>query len=132
MERAANNIMKFTKLQLAAIFKLGFLMVAADGEFNQSEEKLLTTWMAKLSVDSGINDTEAIGEFAKNMQYAEVVPVILPMTTEQKNVVAAAIGSIMLIDGTIDSGEKRLFDTTCKMCGLPILTNAQCRELFSM
>lgn len=123
--------MKFTKLQLAAISRLALLMEKADGEFKDCESKVFVNWMTKLSLDSGLTNYDEVAAFAKSMEVADVVPVILPMTTEQKTRVAAFIGTIMLADGVIDSNEKRVFDTVCKLCGLPTLTYSQCREIFA-
>lgn len=111
--------MMFSNLQLAAIYNLASLMAASDGLLKQPEEKLLGELMTKMASYGAVDNAESIVAAAKNMQASDAVITIIQMDAEQKKVTAEFIKSVVLVDGTIDRNEKCLYDTVCKICGIP-------------
>lgn len=121
--------MKFTKLQLAAIYKLGYMMTIADGFVDKAEEDHLIYTFTKLSVANGY-DFAPIGEFAKGMEASDVVPALIGLDKSQALYVVAFMGVLMTIDKHIDDSEMKMYKLTCQICGLPVLSISECLDIW--
>lgn len=122
--------MKFTKLQLAAVYKLGQLMALADGRIDEAEKQHLIYTFSKLAIANGYKDFSVISQCASAMEDADVVPAIIGLENEQKAYVVAFMGVLVAIDGDIAEKEMQLYQLVCKMCGLTPVSLATCLDVW--
>lgn len=122
--------MNFTKFQLAAVYKLGQMMMLVDGKIEEAEKQHLIFTFSKLSAANGYNDFDVISQCASTMEDEDVVPAIVGLEENQKAYVVAFMGVLAAIDGDIADNEMKLYNLTCKMCGLQPVPLATCIDVW--
>ena len=118
--------MKFSKNEMAAIFKLGKMMVTADGKIEDVEVLAIATELARFGVpENHVDEIEKLGD---KMAPAELLAEVAAMDAEQKRYVAAYLGGILVCDGDIDDAEVKLWTLVSEMCDLPRMNIVQAVE----
>lgn len=128
MERAIYNNMKFTKLQIAAIYKYAQTLMLADGKITKEEENDVIVTFVELCKANGVIAKE-MTEASKSMEGSDATAIIKGMNSEQKRYVSATYLVLIAIDKNIDDTEKKLFSLIQILCDLPSLTIHEALEI---
>lgn len=111
--------LKFTKQQLLAIAKLGFLISASDGNISQDEKQCIAAEL--LQISSGSFTDKQIHEcMSFPNEQAETIVKSLP--NKQKLYVTAFLITIMSVDYHLDIGEKLMLHILSEKCDLPSMS----------
>ena len=97
--------MNFTERELVAMTFLGIMMAVANGEMVFSEKNEISRELMK----HGISTEAHIDSFmakCRNMDYHEVLGIMLNMTSEKKTYVKNYLERIMRADGSVDNDER--------------------------
>lgn len=121
--------MKFTKMQLAAIWHYGKLMILADGNVDEWEKKHMSITFGKLAVVNNVTIDE-ITSIEENMEAEDASSIVALFTKEQKLYFLAFMGVLMAIDENIDPKEERLFSALASLYGYPNVTIKECFEVW--
>ncbi|MGN0006808.1 MAG: hypothetical protein ACI35T_01785 [Alistipes sp.] len=107
--------MNFTSKERQAIACAVTMMITADGKLQNSERLFGAVLLAKIHI------SEEELQNAANLQGDEVAKIISDMSFEQKEMVAAILGCVMISDGNIDESEHALWCIMTKICNLPTM-----------
>lgn len=121
--------MKFTKMQLAAIWNSGKLMILADGNVDEWEKKHMSITFGKLAVVNNVTIDE-ITSIEENMEAEDASSIVAQFTKEQKLYFLAFMGVLMAIDENIDPKEERLFRALANLYGYPNVTIKECFDVW--
>ena len=118
--------MQFNNLELAAVLKVGYSMVQADGRVDQEELKVLATGIAEFGVDS--DHFQMLMGLADSMTPSNMLAILSAMTESQKKFVCGYLATIMICDGDIDDKEMALWTLTSALAGFPTMTIQEANE----
>lgn len=118
--------LKFTKQQLLAIAKLGFLISASDGNISQDERQCIAAEL--LQISSGSFTNEHIHEcMSFPNELAEAIIRSLPDI--QKMYVTAFLITIMSVDYNLDIGERLMLRILSEKCNLPSMSVSEANNI---
>lgn len=103
----------FTEEQKAAIVRISFFMIYADGKIADSEMDF------SLSMWSLAGITESDRDRAKTMTGRDACNIVAAMNAEQKEFVCALLGCLIVSDGEIADSEVRTWIILSELCDLP-------------
>lgn len=112
--------MHFERNEFAAIVKLAMAMTAADGVFVENEKKAISLELIRFGVSK--SELPSLLADARSMASIDSVNTVAKFSDEQKKYVAAFLGELMVVDGTIAPAEMKLWRLTIQICGLPEIT----------
>ena len=112
--------MQFTKLELAAMLKVGNAMMMADGRVDNQELKVIAMGMAEF----GINESafEELTSLADSMTPVGMIATLNALNDSQKRFVCGFLATIMISDGDIDDSEMKLWCMVSQLAGFPTMS----------
>ena len=112
--------MEFNKVEMTAILSMANAMIMADGKVEDEETRVISREMVKFGVP--LEDFKEIYLKGIEMEPIYATEIVSKMSSEQKNYVAAFLGTIMAVDGDIDDKEMALWRLISQVCGLPAMS----------
>ncbi|MBE6192583.1 MAG: hypothetical protein J6K33_04320 [Alistipes sp.] len=113
----------FTSEQKAAIIRISFFILSADGKIEDSEMDFsFSMWQL-----IGVNEQDA--DLARTMTGIEACNVVTAMAEEDKSFVCALLGCMILSDGEAAEQEVRVWRTITEICNLPAMSIEQATEI---
>ena len=112
--------MQFNGIQLAAITKAAYAMIAADGRIDDSEMRLLVQELRSFGVSQ--EDAKNFATVGMAMEPTTMLVTLSAMTDEQKKYVCGFLGSLMVVDGNIDDAEMKIWQLTSSLMKCPTMS----------
>jgi len=105
---------------MTAILSMANAMIMADGKVADEETNMMSHEMAKFNIP--LEDFKEIYKKSLDMEPSYAAEIVFKMTYEQKQYVAAFLGTLMAVDGNIDEQELSLWRLISQICGLPTMS----------
>lgn len=105
--------MYLSSSEKAAVLRLLTLIIGADNRVDQKELEMTRLFCAKL----GITPFEA--EQSKCMDNQKALIIASAMTNEEKRIVCALLGVLMIVDGEISEQERIAWSLISEICEFP-------------
>lgn len=122
--------MKFSKLQLAAILKLGMEVADLEDKEKTNEEfEVILQELSYLGVDVE-NDIESLLEETKQFSMNDALSLISNMSDEQQREICGYVGAIICADGALGPNEKSLWDKFPEWLGFGKMTLEEALEIY--
>ncbi len=112
--------MQFNGIQLAAITKAAYAMIAADGRIDDSETRLLVQELRSFGVSQ--EDAKNFATVGMAMEPTTMLVTLSAMSDEQKKYVCGFLGSLMVVDGNIDDAEMKIWQLTSSLMKCPTMS----------
>lgn len=112
--------MQFNGIQLAAITKAAYAMIAADGRVDDSETRLLVQELRSFGVSQ--EDAKNFTTVGMAMEPTTMLVTLSAMSDEQKKYVCGFLGSLMVVDGNIDDAEMKVWQLTSSLMKCPTMS----------
>lgn len=106
----------FTSLQKAAIVRLSFVIISADGKILDSESQFSCSVWHKIGVDA----TDGLA--AKNMTALEAYNIVSQMEDSARELICAILGCLVISDGDADPNEIAQWRKISEVCNMPKMT----------
>ncbi len=117
--------MYFTSEERHAIVKMANAMINADGKADPKEVLYSIAALKKFGVSfEDIKDSD-------NLNPVKAVNIISKMSYEQKKVVTAFLGTIMVVDEDINESEHRYWAFVSECCNLPTMNIGEAVEIMN-
>ena len=120
----------FNREELAAVLKMVNAMIAVDGKIEDVETSLLGREMVRLKV----NESEFNIAYNRSgeMKYGEALRTISMFDWPRKKYLSAFLGTIIAIDGELNTDEIKLWNYTAELCELPCLSLEEATEIMNI
>lgn len=113
----------FTSEQKAAIVRISFFIISADGKIEDSEMDFsFAMWQL-----SGITEQDIA--LARQMTGLEACNIVTQMNEEDKAFVCALLGCTIVADGQAAEQEIRVWNTLTEICDLPTMNLEQAAQI---
>ena len=100
---------------------MGKILVLADGRLDENEMAGYDLELSRIGVSTA-DDLEKVLALTEDMEPAAACSVISKMDEEKKTYVSAFLGTLMVIDESIDKRELAVWGVVGQLCGLPSMT----------
>ena len=109
--------MQFKGEELAAVMKMAFAMVSADGRSDDREMEVVRNELSRFG--ASVVQVLALSREAQKMEFEKAIGIISKFDIERKKYVSSYLAVIMIADGEIDDKEVALWQLVSLLCGLP-------------
>ena len=122
--------MEFTKLQLAAILKLGMEVANLEDKDKTNEEfEIILQELNFLGADVS-NGMESLLEMSKQFSANDALSLIRNMSDEQKKEICAYVGAIICADGALGPNEKQFWSAFPEWLGYDGMTLEEALRIY--
>ena len=112
--------MQLSHKQLAAILKIGKVMVAADGVMKKEEMAIVLNELVKFDVPH--THVPMLLESSDEMTTSTMLDIFSNLDTETQKHICGYLAAIMIADGDVNDKELMVWKVTCSLCNFPTMT----------
>ena len=120
----------FNREELAAVLKMANAMIVVDGKTEDVETSLLGREMVRLKVNE--SEFNIAYRRSEEMKYGEALRTISLFDWPRKKYLSAFLGTIIAIDGELNTDEIKLWNYTAELCELPRLSLEEATEIMNI
>jgi uncharacterized tellurite resistance protein B-like protein len=111
--------MQLNGKQLAAVLKVGGIMVQSDGILENKEIDIMFHEYVKFGVPA--DQIQILQKVANAMDLSEMIKTLAQLSDDMKKYVVGYLATIMIADGNIDDSEVKMWKVISTLCGFPTM-----------